>query len=76
MCSDTDPACAQACVPRGSPQAQEIFRALATCTARYCGIGDFYCGCQQQCFPEGNCLIETDACAGGVIDDLACMYCR
>jgi hypothetical protein len=76
MCADTDRECGLACAAKGSPQAQEMFQAVANCTSQYCPAADFNCGCEQQCFPAGNCLAETDACAAGVSDDQACMFCR
>jgi hypothetical protein len=73
--TDIEQPCVQNCIARGSPAAQATYQALAACTALYCPTGDSYCGCEQHCFVDGNCLAETEACVAGGADfvcDTAC----
>jgi hypothetical protein len=74
--SDIEQPCAQNCIAQGSPLAQATYQALAACTARYCPTGDFYCGCEQHCFVDGNCLVETEACVAGSADLVCEMLCH
>lgn len=66
--SEKSEPCVSDCIARGTPQAREAFQVLAACTAPHCPTGETYCGCEQRCFSDGNCIAETEACADGVTD--------
>ncbi len=71
-CSTGNQTCIQGCIDKASPAAQALFLPLAACTVQYCPAGDFTCSCDQQCYAEGNCLTETEACVAGAAADLVC----
>lgn len=69
---ETD-ACVDDCAQRGSTNARAAFQALLTCTKNAtCQPNDFTCICEQQCFQDGVCLAETEACVGDLPADLVC----
>lgn len=74
--NDIEQPCVQNCIAQGSPAAQATYQALAACTARYCPTGDFYCGCEQHCFLDGNCQTETEACVAGMADSVCDFSCH
>ncbi|MES1204526.1 MAG: hypothetical protein ABUS79_01190 [Pseudomonadota bacterium] len=68
VCGDGDQACVQRCISRGTTAAKAAFQGLATCTAGQCPTATMQCTCEQQCYAEGLCLAETEACVGAVTD--------
>ena len=70
-----DDACIATCAARGSPAAQVTFEALRACTAKACAATDpnfVNCACGEQCFGDGTCLAEVDACLAGATADMIC----
>lgn len=60
--------CEATCIAKGGATAQAAYAKLAACTLKYCPDGNSYCGCEQQCFIDGNCLLEAEACVGQSLD--------
>jgi hypothetical protein len=67
-----DDACVAACAAKGVAAAQTTFEAVRACTAKTCATNDFDCACREQCFGDGLCLTEVDACLAGAMSDLIC----
>jgi hypothetical protein len=67
-----DDACVASCAAHGSAAAQATFETLRACTAKTCATGDINCACGEQCFADGRCLAEADACVGAAASDDIC----
>jgi hypothetical protein len=67
-----DAACVATCAGKGSAAAQTTFEALRACTAMVCAVNDVNCACGEQCFGDGACLTQVDACLAGIKADPIC----
>jgi len=74
--SEISQPCVETCVARGTAEAKAAFQAMSACTTPRCPLGEAYCGCEQRCFADGNCLAETEACAGGPTDSICDTLCH
>jgi hypothetical protein len=68
-----------ACLARGTPDAQALFMSLLTCLGPYCSDLVPACVCRETCQqPDGYCLDQADACltaSGGAPDAVCDQYC-
>jgi hypothetical protein len=68
-----DDACIDMCEARGAAAGRATYQALRACfVGAGCSASDFYCGCDQGCFPEGQCLEQVTACLGTLTTDIVC----
>lgn len=58
----TDTTCAQRCVDSAAAAARAEYQKVDMCSRRYCQPSDINCRCEQECYTEGQCLIEVEGC--------------
>jgi hypothetical protein len=67
---------AQRCVDMGTTEAQQTYLALRSCLtsppASCSSDFDTTCICQEECYADGYCLAEVNACLGATTTDLFC----